>query len=198
MKRAMWLSVVGASALASCLVSCTDDATVPVAQSSNTSSVGGTLKPVMGSGYGTVTVTPLSGGTGFSAQISVQIYGAARNSLFFVQRAPEVGRPLGDDGVGERAAGMWPWEQPSSSGYPPAPAFVAFPAADTDTPLAISTDDQGNGKADFIFNAPTIPHGSRFDVVFRVLEDSTPTIHPDTLQGMPVELRTDCFTVPVK
>jgi len=198
MKRANWLSMVGAAALASVLVSCSEDATVPVALSSNTSSVGGTLKPMRGSGSGIVTVTPLDGQPGLSAQISVQVSGTLPNSLFYVQQSPEVDRPLGTDDVGERAAGMWPWEQPSSPGFPPAPAFLCFPTSGSGTPLTISTDDRGNGNTEFILNAPMIPHGSRFDVVFRVLNDTLQTTHADTSAGLETELRTDCFTVPVK
>ena len=198
MKLATYLSIIAAVTLASFLASCRDDATMPVGVSSNNSSLEGALKPMQGNGTGRVTINPLDGTTGFSARISVEVVGAMPNSLFHVQEAPEVSRPLCDDGIGQRAAGMWPWQQPSSSGFSAAQAFLALPAAGSGSLATISTDDQGNGNAEFMFNDPTIPVGSH-DVVFRILRDSNLPALPDTaLWEQTKELRTDCFTLQAK
>ncbi len=104
------------------------------------------------------------------------------------QRAPEVGRPLGTDGIPQRALGQWPWEQPQSSGFPPAPAFLTFPAPNPGPSVTITINDKGEGNAAFSFDAPSIPHGSRFDVVFRLVDSS---------DSAKVELVSNCVTVRV-
>jgi hypothetical protein len=146
------------------------------------------LRAILGRGNGTVCVTPIGGTTGFSARIEVRVRHMSPNASFYLQRAPEVGRPLGADGIGQRALGLWPWEQPNSPGYPAAPAFITFPLPNPGSLVMITTDKHGNGEAGFLFNLPAIADGILFDVVFRVVDAP---VNPTA------ELRTKCFTVTV-
>ena len=58
------------------------------------------LTAVVGVGSGIVNVTPTAAADGsFSAQINVNVHDAPPNTTFFDQRAPEIGRPNGADGV---------------------------------------------------------------------------------------------------
>lgn len=146
------------------------------------------LKAMAGLGSGTVRVTPVGGTIGFSAWIGVEVRHMKPNASFFLQRAPEIGRPLGSDGIGQRALGLYPWEQPNSPGFPPAPAFITFPIPNAGPLVMINTDKHGKGGVKWLFNAPSIPDGTLFDVVFRVVDAQVnPTI----------ELQTKCFTVTV-
>jgi len=44
------------------------------------------------------------------------------------------------------------------------------------TPVTVTTSSPGEGTLTFDFRAPTIPVGTRFDVMFRLLDDlSAPT-----------------------
>lgn len=97
--------------------------------------------------------------------------------------APEIGRPLGADGICQRALGLSPW----SPLDPLAPAFITFPLA---TALAtMTTTASGTANLDFDFQAPTILAGTSFDVMFRLVDNETaPTL----------DLRSGCFTVLVK
>lgn len=176
----------------SLLVSCKKDSESPIAPAQDNSSVGGTLRAYRGSGTGNVKVTPLAGTAGFSAQISVEISSTKPSTTFYVFRAPEVGRPMGSDGLAQRANGLWPWEQPNSPGYTAAPAFVVFPKPNAGSLDTIRTSSSGTGSISFQFDlGPTIiPDSTLFDVVFRVV---------DSLSTSPTtDLRTDCFTVTVK
>lgn len=146
------------------------------------------LKAIVGRGRGTVCVTPVAGTTGFSARIAVRVRHMPRNVSFFLQRAPEIGRPLGADGIGQRALGLWPWEQPNSAGFPAAPAFITFPLPNPGPLVMITTDKHGKGEVQFLFDLPAIPDGVLFDVVFRVMDAP---VNPT------VDLRTKCFTVTV-
>lgn len=114
---------------------------------------------------------------------------SAPNTTFFIQRAPEVGRPLGEDGTCQRAKGLFPWEQPNSAGFPPAPAYLTFPGPLPGDLATLVTNSRGNGTVHFTFAAPTVPDGTRFDVKFRLVDSVTA---PTNL------LRTRCFTVEVK
>jgi len=145
------------------------------------------LSPVSGSGVGGVSVTPqaLTSRT-FDAIIRVRVQRARANATYFVQRAPEVGRANGADGACQRALGQTPW----SPSDPPAPAFVTFPMPTSPGPLtALTTLADGSGSIEFEFAAPTIPAGTSFDVMFRLVDDvAAPT----------AELRSTCFTVTAK
>ncbi len=141
------------------------------------------LTAVVGIGSGIVNVTPTAAADGsFSAQINVNVHGAPPNTTFFVQRAPEIGRPNSADGVCQRAAGAAPWG-------PPAPNFVTFPLPITGPLVTLQTSAGGSGSVHINFEAPTILDGTRFDVMFRVVDNLTAPIN---------DLRTGCFTVTVK
>jgi len=141
------------------------------------------LTAVVGTGSGIVNVTPTAAADGsFSAQINVNVHGAPPNTTFFVQRAPEIGRPNSADGVCQRAAGAAPWG-------PPAPNFVTFPLPSTGPLVVLQTSAGGSGSVHINFEAPTILDGTQFDVMFRLVDNlTTPTN----------DLRTACFTVTVK
>lgn len=142
------------------------------------------ITAVTGPGAGGVSVTPKAiPSATFAADISVLITGARPNANYIVQRAPEVGRALGSDGVCQRALGLSPW----SPADPPAPAFVTFPLG---TGVAVvATAANGTGTANFEFLAPMVAAGTVFDVMFRLVDSETA---PTT------ELRSGCFTVTVK
>jgi hypothetical protein len=142
------------------------------------------IAAISGPGTGGVSVTPkaIPEGT-FAADISVLITGARPNATYIVQRAPEIGRPLGSDGVCQRALGVSPW----SAADAPAPAFVTFVLGAG--AVLVPTAANGTGTANFEFRVPTIPAGTLFDVMFRLVDSETA---PTT------ELRSGCFTVTVK
>ena len=114
---------------------------------------------------------------------------AGARTTLYIQRAPEVGRPLGSDGICQRANGLWPWEQPNSAGFPPAPAFVTFPRPLAGDFKTLTTDSDGAGSAHFAFDLPTLADGTVFDVEFRLV---------DSVTAPTTDLRTGCFTVTVK
>jgi len=141
------------------------------------------LTAVLGVGSGIVNVTPTAAADGsFSAQINVNVHGAPPNTTFFVQRAPEIGRPNGADGVCQRAAGAAPWGAP-------APNFVTFPLPATGPLVTLQTSEGGAGSVHINFEALTILDGTKFDVMFRLVDDLTSPTN---------DLRTGCFTVAVK
>jgi len=141
------------------------------------------LTAVIGAGSGTVNVTPTAAVDGsFSAQINVNIHDAPPNTTFYVQRAPEIGRPNSADGICQRAAGLSPWG-------PPAPNFVTFPLPAGGPLVTLQTSEGGSGAVHIDFAAPTIPDGTQFDVMFQLV---------DSLTSPTNELRTGCFTVTVK
>ena len=141
------------------------------------------LTAVVGIGSGIVNVTPTAAADGsFSAQITVNVHGAPPNTTFFVQRAPEIGRPNSADGVCQRAAGVAPWG-------PPAPNFVTFPLPATGPLVTLQTSAGGSGTVHIDFEAATILDGTQFDVMFRLVDDLTSPTN---------DLRTGCFTVTVK
>jgi hypothetical protein len=144
---------------------------------------GQTLTALLGSGTGVVNVTPTAVVNGsFSAQINVNVHGAPPNTTLYVQRAPEIGRANGADGICQRAAGEPPWG-------PPAPNFVTFPMPAAGPLVTLETSEGGAGAVHIDFVAATILDGTQFDVMFRLVDNLiTPT----------VDLRTGCFTVTVK
>jgi len=150
---------------------------------SATTTHGQKLTAVVGIGSGIVNVTPTAAADGsFSAQINVNVHGAPPNTTFFVQRAPEIGRPNSADGVCQRAAGVAPWG-------PPAPNFVTFPLPATGPLVTLQTSAGGSGTVHIDFGAATILDGTQFDVMFRLVDDLTSPTN---------DLRTGCFTVSVK
>ena len=144
---------------------------------------GEALSAVLGAGSGTVNVTPTAAVDGsFSAQIEVNVHGAPPNTTFYVQRAPEIGRPNSADGVCQRAAGQAPWGGAT-------PNFVTFPLPAPGPLVVLQTSEGGAGSVHIDFAAPTIADGTAFDVMFRLVDNLT---NPSN------ELRTGCFTVTVK
>jgi hypothetical protein len=120
----------------------------------------------------------------FAADIAVHVVNARPSTTYIVQRAPEVGRALGNDGICQRALGLAPW----SSADAPAPAFVSFPQTGATSPVMFTTSATGEGTVNFEFKVPTIPSGTRFDVMFRLLNDMT---SPTSI------FQSACFTVTV-
>ena len=141
------------------------------------------LTAVVGIGSGIVNVTPTAAVDGsFSAQININVHGAPANTTFYVQRAPEIGRPNSADGICQRAAGLPPWG-------PPAPNFVTCPLPAAGPLVTLQTSEGGAGTVHIDFVAPTILDGTQFDVMFRLV---------DSLTAPTNDLRTGCFTVTVK
>ena len=124
---------------------------------------------VIGAGEGGISVTPKSIPEGyFAADIKVRVRKAKANATYVVQRAPEVGRMLNNNGVCERALGIAPW----SSADTPAAAFVTFTPFGATAAATFTTSASGEGMLDFEFRAPTIPKDTKFDVMFRLVDDA--------------------------
>lgn len=165
--------------LLSLAVSCGgSDATSPTPPVSQTPLIpAGTAQAPLASadvaGSGGVSVTTKSIPEGyFDANISVHIVNGRPSTTYVVQRAPEVGRALGNDGVCQRALGLAPW----SSADPAAPAFLTFMQPDGTTPFTVTTSAAGEGSVTFEFKVPAVPTGTKFDVMFRLINDvSAPT-----------------------
>lgn len=164
--RLFALVTIAASALSAC-----SDGTSP--NESTTLPPTGTFQSLLvtadaSGGKGGVSVTPTSIPEGyFAASIKVRLVGAKPSTTYYVQRAPEVGRALGNDGVCQRALGLSPW----SSADAAAAAFITFMVPNTTTPVTVITSSTGDASLDFDFRAPTIPAGTHFDVMFRLLND---------------------------
>ncbi len=144
------------------------------------------INAVTGTGAGGVSVTPKAiAAATFDADIVVSIQQAKPNTVYFIQRAPEIGRTLGSDGVCQRALGVSPWSAADSA----APAFVSFQIPNPGPSATLTTSATGSATMAFEFLAPTIPAGTVFDVMFRLVDNETaPTL----------ELRSGCFIVTVK
>jgi hypothetical protein len=176
--RSPTLTGPSSSATLPSLAGLTPDASVLAGSATH----GEALTAIHGSGSGIVDVTATAAVMGsFTAQINVNVHGAPPNTTFYIQRAPEIGRSNGADGICQRAAGLPPWG-------PPTPNFVTF-AVPGDPFVTLLTSAAGAGAAHIDFTAPTIPDGTQFDVMFRLV---------DSLTSPANELRTGCFTVTVK
>ena len=129
-----------------------------------------TMVAVAGVGVGGMSVTPKAIPEGyFVADIKIRVRNAKPNTTYTVQRAPEIGRAMGSNGICERALGLAPW----SSADTPAAAFITFIPAGGTAPATFMTSASGDGMLDFQFQAATIPKDTRFDVMFRLLDDTT-------------------------
>jgi hypothetical protein len=106
------------------------------------------------------------------------------NTTYIIQRAPEIGRASSSNGICERALGLAPW----SSADTPAPAFLTFVPSGQTAPVSLTTTAAGDGTVDFEFKAPTVPKGTVFDVMFRLIND------PSAPTGI---VLSQCFTVTV-
>lgn len=136
-------------------------------------------------GSGGVSVTTKSIPEGyFDANIVVHVVNARPSTTYIVQRAPEIGRTAGSDGVCQRALGLAPW----SSADTPAPNFMSFTLPGETSPVMVTTSATGEGTATFEFKVPTIPAGTKFDVMFRLLNDM---VAPTSV------FQSSCFTVTV-
>jgi hypothetical protein len=138
---------------------------------------------VAGSGGVSVTTKAIPEGY-FDADIAVHVVNARPSTTYIVQRAPEVGRTLGNDGICQRALGLAPW----SSADPPAPNFVSFVLPGATSPVTLTTSASGEGMVTFELKVPTTPAGTKFDVMFRLLNDMTA---PTSI------FQSSCFTVTV-
>jgi hypothetical protein len=140
------------------------------------------ITAILGTGRGTVNVTPTAAVDGsFSAQITVNVHGVAPNTTLYVQRAAEIGRANSADGVCQRANGLPPWGD--------VPNFVTFPRPGPGPLVTVETSSGGSGAVHVDFAAPAITDGTMFDVMFRLV---------DNLTTPGIELRSACFTVTVK
>jgi hypothetical protein len=150
---------------------------------------GQSLSAVTGQGAGMVNLTAIPGEAGLTVEVTVNVHQTTPNATFYIQRAPEIGRPLGNDGICQRANALWPWEQPNSDGFPPAPAFVSVPRPLAGDLKTLTTDADGSGSTHFALNFPAIPDGTVFDVQFRLI---------DSLTAPTTNLQTGCFAVTAK
>ena len=137
-------------------------------------------------GFGGISVTPkaIPEGT-YTADISIRLVGLKASTTYLVQRAQEGvgGRPLGADGICQRAQSLFPW----SSSDAPAPTFQTMPLPSSPGPLVtVTTASNGDGALDFEFRTAMILAGTTNDVMYRLVDDdAAPT----------TELRSDCMTI---
>jgi hypothetical protein len=136
-------------------------------------------------GFAGISVTPkaIPEGT-FTADISVRLKGLKGNTTYLLQRAQEGvgGRPLGGDGVCQRALGVTPWS-PSDA---PTTNFQTVPLPNTGPLITVTTAASGDGTLDFEFRTLMIMAGTTNDVMYRLVDnDTAPT----------TELRSPCMTI---
>lgn len=166
MKPASRCRIAALVALAT-LIGCQDESPVAPAAFDPPGTHEALLTGVGWPGAGGVSATPRPGTGGtFTAEFKVRLRNAKANTRYIVQRAPEVGRALSSDGVCQRALGVTPW----SSADAPAAAFLTFTNADG-TPVVVLTSAAGSGSVDFTFSVASILAGTRFDVMFRLVDD---------------------------
>lgn len=136
-------------------------------------------------GFAGMSITPkaISEGT-MAADISVRLVGLKRNATYLLQRAQEGvgGRPLGSDGICQRALGLSPW----SPSDPPTLNFQTMPLPATGPLVIITTTPTGDGTLDFEFRALMVLAGTTNDVMFRLI---------DNAEAPTTELRSDCMMI---
>ena len=130
-----------------------------------------------------ITPKPIPEGT-LAADISVRLVGLRRNATYLLQRAQEGvgGRPLGSDGICQRALALPPW----SPSDPPALNFQTMPLPATGPLVTITTTSNGDGAVDFEFRALMVAAGTANDVMFRLV---------DNAEAPTAELRSDCMMI---
>lgn len=162
------ISVVLASALSLGAACSGGDSLLPAASLIPEGTARAPLASADAGGSGGVSVTTKSIPEGyFDANIIVHVVNGRPSSTYVVQRAPEIGRVNGSDGVCQRALGLAPW----SSADAPAPAFMSFVQPGETSPVMLTTSAAGEGTVAFEFKVPTVPAGTKFDVMFRLLND---------------------------
>jgi hypothetical protein len=136
---------------------------------------------VCGTGGTSITPFAIPEGT-FAATIRFVVNRAKPNATYVVQRAPETRGDQSADGICQVGDSVPP-------GSPNA-AFITFPIPWLPGPKkTLTTDAEGSGSVEFEHRAPSLPRGSKFDVVMRLVDDETaPTS----------ELRSGCMTVEVR
>ena len=139
-------------------------------------------------GFAGISVTPkaIPEGT-FTADISIRLVGLRANTTYLVQRAQEGvgGRPLGGDGICQRAQSLFPW----SSSDAPALTFQTVPLPSSGPLISVMTAANGDGALDFEFRTLMILAGTTNDVMYRLVDnDAAPT----------TELRSACMTITAK
>ena len=136
-------------------------------------------------GFGGISVTPkaIPEGT-FTADISIRLVGLKSNTTYLVQRAQEGvgGRPLGGDGICQRALSLSPW----SSSDAAALSFQTVPLPNTGPLISVTTAANGDGSLDFEFRTLMILAGTTNDVMYRLVDND---VAPTT------ELRSACMTI---
>jgi len=127
------------------------------------------LVAVLGTGSGAVNVTPTAEDQGtFHVQGVVHIHGAAPNTTYLVQRAPDLN-------VADPAC-TGPW--------------IPFPVPNSGPLVTLTTSPSGAGAAHFELGVGgAFTSGTAFNVRFRVIED---------IQAPTSILVSDCVTVVVK
>ena len=127
------------------------------------------LVAVLGTGSGAVNVTPTAEDQGtFHVQGEVHVRGAAPNTTYLVQRAPDLN-------VGDPAC-TGPW--------------ISFPIPNAGPLVTLTTSPSGAGAAHFELGVGgAFTSGTAFNVRFRVIDD---------LQAPTSILQSDCVTVVVK
>jgi len=130
-------------------------------------------------------ITPKSVPEGnFAADISIRLVGLRANTTYLVQRAQEGvgGRPLGMDGICQRAQGLSPWSPSDAAAL----AFQTMPLPATGPLISVTTASNGDAALDFEFRSLMILAGTTNDVMFRIVDnDASPT----------TELRSDCMMI---
>ena len=174
MHTAILSAMLAAGFVAACSA---DSSTVPrspepsraVTARGGTQTHGIELVAVLGTGSGAVNVTPTAEDQGtFHVQGEVHVIGAAPNTTYLVQRAPDLN-------VADPAC-TGPW--------------ISFPVPNPGPLVTLTTSPSGAGAAHFELGVGgAFTSGREFNVRFRVIDD---------LQAPTSILTTDCVTVVVK
>ena len=130
-----------------------------------------------------VSPKPIPEGT-FTADISIRLVGLKANTTYLVQRAQEGvgGRPLGGDGICQRAQSLFPWSAADAAAL----SFQTVPLPNTGPLITVTTAANGDGALDFEFRTLMILAGTTNDVMYRLIDnDTAPT----------TELRSDCMMI---
>jgi hypothetical protein len=139
-------------------------------------------------GFGGISVTPKPIPEGlFSADIRIRLVGLRANTTYLVQRAQEGvgGRPLGADGICQRALALFPWSPNDAA----AANFQTVPLPATGPLVTFTTGSSGDGALDFELRTLMIVAGTTNDVMYRLVDND---VAPTT------ELRSDCMTIMVR